>query len=167
MQTSLHQTRITFNVNLQKIGDEAKLTRVLRAWRPAALLAMNAYNPADGISNVGVRLQQVMAEWGGLFIYRLYEPVEARLWAHRSVEQQLNMLAHYNAPANVWFNVGNEPVGEGNGAAREADIRRGADWYAELFRRAPARGLRISGPALPVAAFQPHEVQWWDSMLQS
>ena len=163
------KTRQTFNINLEKIGDEAKAARVLRAWQPSAILAMNAYNPADGATNIGVRFQRLLAEWGGYMIYRQYSGAEGALWQkYPNEDAYLDEMARYMGAPNVILNVGNEPSGDSNApGGKQGDIERGAAWYARLIPKAVARGWMITVPAMPVAAFETNQIVWWKPMLQA
>lgn len=149
-------SRIGLHINANKPGDSEKLLGVLRAWKPAGVLVMNALNARDP-GNIVMRILRTMQEWDGIVIYRPYEKDEGHLWRIRSAQAHVDMLVGLGSKA-FWFNVGNEPAPDA-GKEREAMDR----WYAEFIQRAGDAGLRTVIPGgFAAVSFDKHEVDRGD-----
>ncbi|MBZ0297588.1 MAG: SH3 domain-containing protein [Anaerolineae bacterium] len=147
---------IGLHINANEVGDSEKLLRTLRAWKPAAVLVMNALNASDP-GNIVMRILRTMQEWDGIVIYRQYENDEGHLWEKYSPQAYLQKLLNFGNK-EFWFNVGNEPAPDA-GPRREAMDK----WYAEFIKLTDAHQLRVAIPGgFAVASFEKYEIERGD-----
>lgn len=154
-------SRITFNVDCQNLGDPQLLLDTLSAWRPTAVFCMSSLNGSDP-GNIVVRIHALVAQWGGIVVYREYGEDEGELWKHYSPDSYLDKCAGHNAPW-AWFNVGNEP-----GPRAPSDIADMSNWYAKVTTRAVARNIRVVLPGgFATASYSRAEIKQFGAMLKT
>ena len=154
-------TRWTFNANCNALGDEAQYIKALDLWQPPAQVLMNGLHGTSR-DNTAVRLGEHIRTWGGITIYRPYEPDnrEKHFWKHRNAAQHLRFLHDHQAPNWIWWQIGNEPTFDGEG-----DVRAMCKMLAEMIRGAGDTRLVVYNPS--VGGFQRSWIDagWFDELL--
>lgn len=153
-------TRLTINLNCEKMGDYTAVANTFTAWKPSSVFCMNALNGSDP-NNVVVRLHNLVSSWNGILIYRQYERGEDQLWKdYPDPETYLRKLRAFNLPT-AWFNCGNEPGPKG------ADAIAMSKWYANLLKLNDSKGynLRLVIPGgFATGSYEKNEVGWFQEM---
>jgi hypothetical protein len=145
-------SRLSINVNADRVGNEDRFFEVLTAWKPQAVLVMNRLNGSDP-NNLVMRILYRMQQWGGMVIYRPYEKgVEGAIWRFREPQGHINQLLTFNTK-DVWFEVGNEPR-----PSDPAEVRKMCKWYRDFAALAVKNDLRVVFPAFATGNFQKSEI---------
>lgn len=149
--------RWSWNTNTSGI-DEAAYVAALDKWKPDSQLLMNGLQ-GQSDQNVAVRLSRRTRHT----IYRPFEgDIEGKLWREHSVDNHIQFLLDHDAPANIWFQVGNEPR-----PTSEGEIKSMCAWYAKLIRKSVPEGLPLVVYNPPVGGFEKRDIDkgWYDELL--
>jgi hypothetical protein len=126
----MRTTRNSLNINTAQIGDENKLFDVLTDWKPQAVLCMNGFEHTAG--NIVLRIQEHVAGWGGIVIYRPFEEHEPILHLKKSPKDHIEFIHGLGlAQSGIWVNVFNEPIINGIQPAQML-----TKWLVEFIDRA-------------------------------
>lgn len=154
--------RLTFNANLQTLGDNEKFLRTLAAWKPQTVVLMNSISTEP--TSMFQRVKALMATWGGIVIYRRYEDGDQHLWTKYSAPGYLDaLLKDSGGQKDIWYYCLNEPY---HGSDNRQNL---INFVSQVIEEAVKRDMRLCVGNFAIASMSVgrDDVRVWDDMLRA